>query len=609
MLKDLSQFLYILGNQRKKLPLLAFLFLLSSVLDTLGISLIGPFMGLATNPNILQNNLTLAQIYSASKLTTTTQFITLLGLATITIFCIKTYLSFFSFKYIYTFSHYHTALLREKLFHIYLTAPYTFFVESNTSVLIQNIMEETRQFCHGILIPLLTVFSNGFLIILLVLLLALTNWVATIAVFAITFFTFLFYVGFRKQLAYWGKNISEGGGAMIRTLSHSLGSIKETRVIGCEYYFEDEFKTLTRKMATSASSSITVSQLPRLILEASLMIFLVGFVLLSFLISEKSESLFATLSIFALAAIRLLPSTNQFIGAILALKHSSYSLKKLYLSLKSADKIGSLKEANLTSQLPLSISNDNLRNYHLNAVELETMLFQNSISIDHIQFQYPNTSHPTLQDISLKIRKGQSIAFIGKSGAGKTTIVDVLLGLLIPKAGDILVDNCSIYSNLRSWQNLIGYIPQTISLIDDSVERNIAFGVPDHLIDINKLSKAIELTQLQDFIFQLPKGVKTFVGERGIRLSGGQRQRIGIARAIYHEREILVLDEATSALDDETERLITDAIRVLSRSKTIIIIAHRLNTVKHCDRIYLLEQGKILKSGTYEEVVLKEETN
>jgi len=199
---------------------------------------------------------------------------------------------------------------------------------------------------------------------------------------------------------------------------------------------------------------------------------------------------------------------------------------------------------------------------------------------------------------------GQSIALIGKSGAGKTSLVDVFLGLLIPQSGDIQVDGHSVYQDLTAWQRSIGYIPQSIFLMDDTIRRNIAFGVTDHLVDEKRLSYALELAQLSELVKELPEGLQTSVGERGVRLSGGQRQRIGIARALYHEREILVLDEATSALDNETEAMVSEAIRALSGTKTMIIIAHRLTTVEHCDRVYAMDKGQIVKCGSYQEVVL-----
>jgi ABC-type multidrug transport system fused ATPase/permease subunit len=235
------------------------------------------------------------------------------------------------------------------------------------------------------------------------------------------------------------------------------------------------------------------------------------------------------------------------------------------------------------------------------------MPFSYKLSLQNIIYQYPEVSTNAINNISFDIYKGQSIGLIGKSGSGKTTLVDIILGLLYPKSGDIQVDDVSIYQNLRAWQNLIGYIPQSIFLTDETIEKNIAFGVPDHLIDRTRLEKAIQSAQLEELMQQLPQGLKTEVGERGVRLSGGQRQRVGIARALYHERAILVLDEATSALDNETEKLVNESIKSLSGTKTMIIIAHRLSTIEHCDRLYLLGQGKILKSGTYQEVVVNQE--
>jgi len=232
------------------------------------------------------------------------------------------------------------------------------------------------------------------------------------------------------------------------------------------------------------------------------------------------------------------------------------------------------------------------------------MAFTESVELKQITYSYPNTTKESIKDISFKIGKGESIGLIGKSGAGKTTLVDVILGLLEPTSGDLLLDGVSIYDNFRAWRNLIGYIPQSIFLMDDTVEKNIAFGVPDDLIDRQKVAKVIKMAQLTDLIDNLPDGLRTFVGERGVRLSGGQRQRIGIARALYHDSEILVLDEATAALDNETERLVSESIQHLSGIKTLIIIAHRLSTVEHCDQIYVLEGGRLARSGSYQEIVL-----
>ena len=267
-------------------------------------------------------------------------------------------------------------------------------------------------------------------------------------------------------------------------------------------------------------------------------------------------------------------------------------------SLTSLLRLGKRKSEvalNIVAPLDQSKLNDN-----------SAMSFVHQVELKDVTYRYPGTSDPALQQLSLSLKKGQAIALIGKSGAGKTTLVDVILALLTPESGDIQVDGVSIYGNIRSWQNLVGYIPQSIFLMDDTIERNLAFGVPDHLIDGERLHQAIAAAQLTELVEQLPNGIKTEVGERGVRLSGGQRQRIGIARALYHQREILVLDEATSALDNETEKLVSQSIQALSGTKTLIVIAHRLTTVEYCDRVYLMDKGRIVKSGTYQEVVVNQ---
>lgn len=323
--------------------------------------------------------------------------------------------------------------------------------------------------------------------------------------------------------------------------------------------------------------------------------------LLLILSKEDSQSVTSILGVFALALFRLMPAVTNLLGTVNGLRYNSYILDKLYLDLKEQETLNSkvfisqLLNAGKASSRKVNELND----------ELMVLPFLNEILLRKITYRYPNVEENALSEISLTIKRGQSIGLIGRSGAGKTTLVDVILGLLTPQAGDIKLDGVSIYQDLRSWQNLIGYVPQSIFLTDDTLERNIAFGVPDHLIDAEKLQRAIRSVQLSELVEQLPEGIKTILGERGVRLSGGQRQRVGIARALYHEREVLVLDEATAALDNETESLVSDAIKALGGTKTIIIIAHRLSTIKHCDLIYRMEQGRIVNSGSYKEVVLE----
>ena len=318
----------------------------------------------------------------------------------------------------------------------------------------------------------------------------------------------------------------------------------------------------------------------------------------------------SVIGVFALASMRLLPAITNSINGVNQLRASSYTLDQIYYELSELLSLQQqIEKSSLSFNKSLPICEQN-SNFDLNLGQVsqnKCLKFDHLIQLDGITYRYPNSSRDVVVDVSLSIEKGESVAFIGQSGAGKTTLVDIILGLLTPQYGDLKVDGVSIYQDLRAWKNLIAYIPQSIFLIDDSIAKNIAFGVPDHLIDRDKLAKAIEVAQLTEVIANLPQGINTIVGERGILLSGGQRQRVGIARAIYHDREILVLDEATAALDNETEKLVTDSIAALSANSkiTLITIAHRLSTIKNCDLIYMLNHGKIMRFGTYSEIVEK----
>ncbi len=598
----LKKFLFVISAKKSTLVILLSLFLCTSLLDALGIGLVGPFMGLATNPDLVNQKVWLAWIYKNSGLSIS-HFIALLGLGMVITFYVKSFFYFQVQKYILSFSISQLGILRMRLLHGYLSVNYAYHLNKNSAFLLQNVIKETFLFCYSVTLPLLNLMVNLLVVCTLMLLLLGTHFWATVSILVILLFAFTLYNQFKEQMAYWGKEGSESDTEMIRIINHGIGGIKETRVVGCEPYFENQMSIQVKRHASTASLAQVWQQLPRIVLEALLVTVLIGFISVSLILNQNPENLVSILSIFAVASIRLLPSASQLMSAVGTLRNSSYSLNRLYSDLKELE-LDNVENKRADYNLLFKAKSGALLHHK---VQSQKFPFAEEIIINEVDYSYPGIPGNVLQKISLTIKKGESIAFIGKSGAGKTTLVDVILGLLMPTDGDIQVDGVSIYKNLRAWQNMIGYIPQTIFLIDDTVERNIAFGVTDELIDPYRLQKAIEAAQLEELISQLPNGIKTSVGERGVRLSGGQRQRIGIARAIYHEREILVLDEATSALDNETEGLVTQAIRKLSATKTIIIIAHRLSTVEHCNCIYMLERGKVVKSGSYEEVVLGEQ--
>jgi len=601
MLHYLSKFLYVFPSRKSSLIPLGLLFLVTPLLDTLGIGLIGPFIGLATNPeSIHQSSKTLflyRQLQLFFGLFSIDNYIFIVGLVILIVFYIKSALYLYSQKHIHRFSYGQQRNLRLKLMDSYLAAPYTFYLKTNTATLIHNAFNETNRFCNYILIPLLQGLSELVVAFFIIALLMSTNLFATTTISGLLLIVLLIYNQFKGKLVYFGKEFSESLSQSIRIINHALGGFKETRVIGCENYFANQVDEQAQRYMNAGSYHSFLQTVPRILVEASLMTFLIGFTLV-FVFSQTSENLTSVLGVFAIASIRLIPSVSRVMMAIGTLQNSKYTLERLYIILKEIEPI---KLQSFSSHLNANYG------LHDSVTKSQEISFFEQISLEKVTYRYPESPVANLKDITLNIKKGKSIAFIGKSGAGKTTLVDVILGLLIPESGDIKVDGKSIYTNLRSWQNLVGYIPQSIFLIDDTFERNIAFGVPDDLIDEEQLTYAIQTAQLADLVEQLPQGIKTTLGERGVRLSGGQRQRVGIARALYHQREILVMDEATAALDTETETLVTEAMKSLSGNKTMMIIAHRLSTIEHCDKVYVLEQGRIVQSGSYQDVVLEEQ--
>lgn len=589
MINFLSKFLYVLHGKKKKLIFMIFLFLFVSLLETLGVAMVGPFISLATDLKSIHENSFLKYIYAIGFFHSEHEFLIALGVFVISVFYIKAFLSFNAQTYIFRFSFGQQGELRYRLMKLYLAAPYTFHLNRNSATIIQNILNETSTFANEIMIPLLTSVSNSVIVVALIALLVHTYALATVIIAFILILSIGLFQFFKDRLAKWGEEGHDAYIEMIRLVNHGLGGLKETRVIGCESYFSEQLEQQAKKFSHGASLAVSFSSLPRYVIEAFLITFLIIFTFLFISINQHSQNpqnLSAVLGIFALSSIRLLPAVSSLLSSMNSIRYKSYSLDKLYLDFKELETLHLPKE---------KISNQKRENMKM---------FSERVALDNVIYSYPGASKKSLTGISLEIKKGQSIGLIGKSGAGKTTLVDIILGLLIPLDGDILLDNVSIYKNLRGWQDMIGYVPQSIFLIDDTLERNIAFGVQDDQINHQQLYNAIEAAQLLELIEQLPNGLQTMVGERGVLLSGGQRQRVGIARALYHEREILVFDEATAALDNETEALVTESIKALSGIKTMIIIAHRLSTIEHCDTIYMMKDGQVVKSGSYQDVVL-----
>jgi len=384
-------------------------------------------------------------------------------------------------------------------------------------------------------------------------------------------------------MGYYGEQCNLVSEAILKGVSEGIEGLKEVRILGKEKYFYENVVKNSNKLAFFSIKSSVISISLRYLLELTMITFVVLLVLGTLLLGSDIDLILPTLSVFAVASLRLFPAVNTFMQSIVLMRLGRDSVSRLCDDLKNI------------KQLVAMHLNSN------NSVEIYEK-FQ-TLTLNQVSFNYPESKYRALDDISLQIQAGESIGFMGPSGSGKTTLLDTLLGLFTPHEGSIEYNERNINKDLREWQSQVAYIPQEVFLIDDTLRNNVALGVNSSDIDDNKLHESLRQARLIDLVDKLPQGVNTILGERGIRFSGGQRQRVALARAFYHGRSVLIMDEATSALDNETEREIVAEIERLKGTKTIILIAHRLSTLKHCDRIYKLQDGKIVNMGSYNEMI------
>jgi ABC-type multidrug transport system fused ATPase/permease subunit len=388
----------------------------------------------------------------------------------------------------------------------------------------------------------------------------------------------LFSVTAMPQSRRWGASRLHHAGMFKQHVQQGLDGIRDVKIRGCEQEFLRQIRRHSDGVATMAAKQSLIEQTPRLwyeLLAVAALLVLTGVMVWH---GTPSSSLIPTLGLFATVAFRMLPSAKHMTAALLKLRFSDAMIRRLAAELTLGDAVRSTDPG-------------------------QPLHFLDRIALEAVSFRYSGSQQKVLDSVSLNIKHGTSVGFVGGSGAGKSTLVDVVLGLLPPTTGRVIIDGLDIQGNLRGWQNLVGYVSQSIYLCDDTIRRNVAFGVPEKMIDDRAVRRALATAQLDGFVESLPNGVDTVVGERGVRLSGGQRQRIGIARALYHDPQVLLLDEATSALDIETEKEVMVAGNARHGTKTLIIVAHRLSTVSGCDLLYLLKDGRIVQSGTVAEVI------
>lgn len=573
-------FFLLTPSEKSQAWLLLFLMLIGALLETASIGFIVPALTLMSQEKLPDSYSWLSSALDFLGNPKKDELVILSVIFLFSIYFIKTiFLLFLTWKQnVFVFGV--RASLSQRLFSGYLHQPWSFHLQRNSAQLINTLTNETNQFGSSALYPALILLTEILVLISICTLLIYTQPVGAMMLMSLLGLAlWVFYRLTRNHLVRWGKARQFHEGLRVQHVQQGLGGAKEVKLAGREADFLERYKHHNINIARVMRLQSTLQQIPRLWLE---LLAVAGLALLVFVMVAQGKSpasVFATLGLFAGAAFRLLPSASRVMGAIQSLRYSGSVVDFL------------CKEISI---LELQYKENT-----------KPLLFQDSITLKGISYQYPTASVASLTDITFTIPYGACIGLIGGSGAGKSTLVDIVLGLLTPTSGQVKVDGFDIQNSLRGWQNQIGYVPQTIFLTDDTLRRNIAFGLPDSQIDDLEVQRAIRMAKLEEFVNGLPDGIQTIVGERGVRLSGGQRQRIGIARALYSDPPVLVLDEATSALDMETEGGVMSALNSLLGKKTIIIIAHRLSTVACCDRLYRLEHGLIVEEGSYKGITHK----
>ena len=571
MYKKLS---YIFSKRDKyKIALLLCIMVAGSFLELLGVAVFQPFVNIIMMPDSIQENPYLARIYQMFGCSTTESFLTVVALGIIVIYVVKNVYLWVEQDLILKFTYGVQQKLSTRLLTTYLAEPYTFHLNKNIAELQRSMQEDTTMFTQVLMHTLQLIAEVVVCVVLGVYLFSVSNSITVVIVGLLILCVILFTKLTKRFTEELGKQGQIYKGKLYQWVNQSLGGVKEVKVLNREEFFTS-YKKYYRLYIKGVRINRLLSITPKYMVEAVCMTGLLIAIIIKLNFGHgELENFIPQLATFAVAAFRLLPSVGRINEHVNNILYAVPSVDLIYGDLKGIEDYQEEK------------GEEEGREWN----------FERAISAKHVTYAYPNTDTNVLEDANCVIPKGKTVAFIGSSGAGKTTMADIILGLLVPQRGKILVDDIDVFKNLTMWHHQIGYIPQVIYLSDDTIRNNIAFGIHEDQINEEAVKTALKKAQLAEFVDTLPDGLDTIVGDRGVRLSGGQRQRIGIARALYHDPEILVLDEATSALDNETETAVMEAIESLQGSKTMIIIAHRLTTIQNADIIYEVGDGKVTK--------------
>ena len=556
---------------------------LVSVVETVGLGSIAGFVMILSDPETFIGKVPneIIRTYLINK-----EFSDLVILSTICLTLIFVLKNLFVVIFYYCESQIKRNIINSnanKLYSHYLTCDYSFHLQKNPAQLINNVVSEVKR-CVDYISFILLCFKEALLVLCLLFTLLFIDWKISFVIFMMmSVISAIFYLSVQKKVKEIGIRVREYSENMLQNLNQGIGAIKITKILGNQNFFINKFhREQDGKLKNEVYHNL-YNKLPRLFLEV-LSVLTVTLTTLFFILEDRSiHTVLPTLTLLALIVIRMVPA---FININLSLTNLQYNSSSVQ---------------NFISELEKTYSGNNPTIISGNSQLDFPKRFKN-IMLDNVSYNYPGDQKKVLKAISLKIEQNDMVGIIGRSGAGKSTLIDLILGLLTPSKGNIKVNSADISKNLKGWQKRLGYVPQDIYLIDDSVRRNVAFGLNDENIEEKRIEECLKSAQLLDFVKTLPKGLETYIGNRGIRLSGGQRQRLGIARAMYHNPEVLVMDEATSSLDNETEEALIRDISKLSKEKTLIIIAHRLSTLKNCNKLFLFESGELIDQGNIDDI-------
>lgn len=587
MLQTLRKLLTILSTrERKRLVFVLLSMVLMGFFEVVGVGSIMPFISVVSEPDLIHTNEYLSWAYEAFGFTTARGYLLAFGIAVMSFLVFSNVSRALVSWVVHRYSSMRLHSIGYRLLRRYLDQPYVFFLNQNTSVLAKNILNEVTAVVNRFLLPSLEFASKGVIAISIVSLLFFVDpLLAALITGVLTTAYALVFLAVRRTLNSIGKKRLVTNSLRFKYATEAMSGIKDIKLLRKEHSFLRAYGVPSKGYAKAEVASAIIGEIPKYFLETIAF----GGVLLIVLYLIQTRGNFneivPIISLYALAGYRLMPALQSLFRSLTKMRYSAPLVETLY------DDLVGWEESRSSSSGPPA----------------EPLPFRVQFDLRDIRFRYPNTDEPVIRDESISVTKNTTVGFVGPTGCGKTTLVDIVLGLLVPETGEVLVDGVPVDDdNRRNWQANLGYVPQHIYLTDDTIAKNIAFGVPSEELDPSAVERAARVANLHDFIAnELHDGYETIVGERGIRLSGGQRQRIGIARAVYHDPDVLILDEATSALDNLTEQAIMDAIHNLSHQKTILMIAHRLSTVRECDVIYMMDHGKIVDSGGYDDLLAR----